>query len=46
VTAHLALLRRAIDTGRLAAEGFDRVYVLRYPEEVDAVVVRRASGAP
>jgi predicted kinase len=41
VTAHLALLRRAIDSGRLEAEGFDPIHVFRYPEEVDAAVVTR-----
>jgi protein phosphatase len=41
VTAHLALLRRAIDLGRFDAEGFDSVEILRYPEEIDAVVVTR-----
>jgi predicted kinase len=41
VTEHLALLRRAIDTGRLAGEGFHRIHVFRYPDEIDAAVVTR-----
>jgi predicted kinase len=41
VTAHLALLRRAMDAQRLEAEGFDAVHVFRYPEDVDAAVVAR-----
>jgi protein phosphatase len=44
VTAHLALLRRAIDAHRLDDEGFAPLHLFRYPEEIDsAVVVRERS---
>jgi hypothetical protein len=38
---HLSLLRTAIDQGRLEDEGFERVYRLRQPREVDAAVIAR-----
>jgi protein phosphatase len=42
VRHHLALLRRTLDRGLLAHEGFAALYVIRSPREVDAVeVVRR-----
>ena len=42
VEMHLGLLRTAIDRGRLEGEGFERVYRLRQPREVDAAVIVRA----
>ena len=42
VEMHLGLLRTAIDHGRLEGEGFERVYRLRQPREVDAAVIVRA----
>ena len=44
VTAHLALLRRALDAGRLEAEGFASIHVFRYPEEIDAAIVTRRAA--
>jgi predicted kinase len=41
VSAHLRLLRRAVDRGLIEAEGFDDVYRIRSPLEVDAVVIAR-----
>jgi protein phosphatase len=42
VERHLGLLRTAIDRGDLESEGFERVYRLRQPREVDAAVIVRA----
>jgi predicted kinase len=42
VGMHLGLLRGAIDSGRLEGEGFERVYRLRQPRDVDAAVIVRA----
>jgi predicted kinase len=42
VEMHLGLLRTAIDQGRLEGEGFERVYRLRQPREVDSAVIVRA----
>ncbi|MDQ6793909.1 MAG: AAA family ATPase [Chloroflexota bacterium] len=41
VKMHLSLLRTAIDQGRLENEGFERVYRLRQPREVDAAIIVR-----
>jgi len=41
VEMHLGLLRTAIDQGRLDAEGFERVYRLRQPREMDAAIIVR-----
>ena len=41
VEMHLGLLRTAIDQGRLEGEGFDRVYRIRQPREMDAAVIAR-----
>src|SRR4051794_14907874 len=44
VRHHLALLRRTLDRGLLAGEGFGHLYVIRSPREVDAVeIVRRCA---
>ena len=42
VHMHLGRLRAAIDEGRIEGEGFERVYRLRQPREVDAAVIVRA----
>jgi protein phosphatase len=45
VRRHLAAIRHAADPALLEAEGFDRVFVLRTPAELDAAhVVLRPSG--
>jgi predicted kinase len=41
VERHLAAVRRAVDHGLLAAEGFDLVVVLRTPDETAALVATR-----
>jgi protein phosphatase len=41
VERHLAAVRRTVDDGRLAAEGFDIVTVLRTPDEAAAFVATR-----
>jgi predicted kinase len=41
VVRHLGVLRTAIDEGRIEVEGFERVYRLRQPREVDSAVITR-----
>lgn len=41
VERHLAALRSALDSDRLASDGFDEVVVLRSPDDLDAVVLAR-----
>jgi predicted kinase len=41
VALHLRQLRMLLDRGNIEAEGFDRVYRLRDPAEVDAVTIVR-----
>lgn len=43
VRHHLAQLRRAVDGGLLEREGFDVVYRIREPAELDAAAVERRS---
>ena len=42
VALHLRQLRALLERGGLATEGFERVYLLRGPAEVDAVTIVRA----
>jgi len=47
VDRHLDAIRRTIDTGRLAAESFDQVVILRTPEDVGQLrVLRSTTAAP
>lgn len=46
VARHLAAVRDVVDTGRLGAEAFDPVVVLRTPREVDELVVVRSAVNP
>ena len=41
VYRHLTAIRRTVDEGRLAAEGFDHVTILRSPQDVAALRVER-----
>jgi len=46
VDRHLAAIRRTLDTGQLAAEGFDHVVVLRSPDDVAGVRIERRPRGP
>jgi len=47
VSDHLDRVRSLVDGGHLALEGFETVYVLRVPRQVDEVrIVRRTAGRP
>jgi predicted kinase len=45
VRHHLASLRAAVDRGLLEQEGFDVVYRIREPAELDALHIERGTGA-
>jgi protein phosphatase len=46
VTDHLDRVRALVDDGRLAVEGFETVYVLRIPRQVDEVRIVRRRARP
>jgi protein phosphatase len=46
VRRHLARLRAAVDRGLLEREGFDIVYRIRQPAELDALRIERRRGGP
>lgn len=45
IDRHLAAIRRAVDDGRLTAEGFDHVVLLRSPSDVASLRVERRRPA-
>jgi predicted kinase len=45
VRAHLALLRGAVDRGRLGQEGWTRLVIVRQPRELDALTIERRPAA-
>jgi protein phosphatase len=47
VDRHLGAIRQTVDSGRLAAEGFDQVVILHTPADVDRLrVLRSTTAAP